>query len=169
MGSIYEGMKALHYNQCYAAVGWSGKCGDTKNWQTKNFSLNPADSGEMWAGSSAADVQWSPAAQTRSETQKIVIRQVLLQRKWRALWRRTNLGLNRRERRLNGASPVWWGRVLMLASTGGPLLYCRIVNCGTDCGARRGAPVVTSVDTIQHIYDMNQILKRSSTMSTMVI
>ena len=78
--------------QCFAAVGWSGKCGDTKNWQTKNFSLNPADSGEMWAGSSAADVQWSPAAQTRRETQKIVIRQVLLQRKWRALWRRTNLG-----------------------------------------------------------------------------
>ena len=89
MASINEGSPLQKY---YAAVGWSGKCGDTKNWQTKNFSLNPADSGEMWAGSSAADVQWSPAAQTRSETQKIVIRQVLLQRKWRALWRRTNLG-----------------------------------------------------------------------------
>ena len=161
-------MRALHcYNVTRLLLDDQENMATLKIGKAKNFSLNPADSGEMWAGSSAADVQWSPAAQTRRETQKIVIRQVLLHRKWRALWRRTNLGLNRRERRLNGAKPVWWGRVLMLASTGGPLLFCR--NFETGSAARRGAPVVTSVDTIQHIYDMNQILKRSSTMSTMVI
>ena len=154
MGSHTFHISPLH---CYAAVGWSGKCGDSKNLQIKNSSLNHADSGEMGAGSGAADVQWR-------ETQKIVIRQVLLQRKWRALWRRTKLGFEETR-----AQVKWCEPCLMLASTGGPLLYCRIDNCGTDSGTRRGAPVVTSVDIIQRFYDMNQILKRSSTMSTMVI
>ena len=86
-------MRALHcYNVTRLLLDDQENMATLKIGKAKNFSLNPADSGEMWAGSSAADVQWSPAAQTRRETQKIVIRQVLLQRKWRALWRRTNLG-----------------------------------------------------------------------------